>query len=85
MIDVDDAMTKYQSDVPVCIGRPVAQFQDDWRGMEQGVSMAISGFIANNNRTLILTGLQKFASLSKFLKPDIERINKAEQTCSKTV
>lgn len=84
MIDLDEAMTSYQRDIPVCIGRQVQQFKDDWNGMEQGVSAAIGGFDANN-RTLILQGLQKFAAIAQYLKPDITRINQAEQTCAKTV
>ena len=84
MSDVDQAMLNYQRDIPVCIGRPVQQFKDDWTGMEQGVALAVSGYNANS-RALIIQGLQKFASIAKFLKPDIDRINKAEQACSKTI
>lgn len=84
MLDLGDAMTNYQRDIPTCIGRQVQQFKDDWSGMEQGISMAIGGFDANN-RTLILQGLQKFAAIAQYVKPDVNRINQAEQTCSKTV
>jgi len=84
MSDVDQAMLNYQRDIPVCIGRPVQQFKDDWTGMEQGVALAVSGYNANS-RALIIQGLQKFASIAKFLKPDIDRINKAGQACSKTI
>ncbi len=84
MIDVDNAITNNQRDIPVCIGRPVQQFKDDWTGMEQGVSQAIGGFNASN-RTLIIEGLQKFAAIAKYLQPDVDRINKAQQTCAKTV
>src|SRR5438270_579051 len=48
MTEVDQAMTNYQRDIPVCIGRPVQQFKDDWIGMEQGVVLAVSGFNANS-------------------------------------
>jgi hypothetical protein len=84
MLDVDDAMSKSQSDIPVCIGRAVQQFKFDWTGMEQGVAQAIGGYKANS-RALIIQGLQKFASIAQYLKPDISRIDKAEATCSKTV
>ncbi|TMD14921.1 MAG: hypothetical protein E6I96_08415 [Chloroflexi bacterium] len=84
MVEVDNAMTSNQRDIPPCIGRPVQQFKDDWTGMEQGVALAISGYDANS-RTLILQGLQKFAAIAQYLKPDVDRISKAEQVCSKTV
>ena len=57
MSDVDQAMLNYQRDIPVCIGRPVQQFKDDWTGMEQGVALAVNGYNANS-RTLIIQGLQ---------------------------
>jgi hypothetical protein len=84
MLDLDTAMTNNQRDVPICIGRQVQQFKDDWRGMEQGVSEAIQGF-DQSNRTLTLTGLQQFAAIGQYLKPDVDRISKAEQGCSKTL
>ena len=84
MGDVDQAMVNYQRDIPVCIGRAVQQFKDDWTGMEQGVAQAVSGYTANS-RALIIQGLQKFSAIAKFVKPDVDRINQAEQTCSKTV
>ena len=84
MLDVDDAMSKNQSDIPVCIARSVQQFKFDWEGMEQGVSQAIGGFNANS-RALIIQGLVKFSSIARFLKPDITRIDKAEAACPKTV
>ena len=84
MIDVDSAIQNSQRDIPVCIGRPVQQFKDDWTGMEQGVSQAISGF-NESNRTLIIEGLQHFVAIAKYMKPDVDRINKAQQTCAKTV
>ena len=34
---------------------------------------------------LIIQGLQKFAAIAQFVKPDVDRIDKAHQTCSKTV
>ena len=84
MGDVDQAMINYQRDIPVCIGRAVQQLKDDWTGMEQGVALAVSGYDANS-RALIIQGLQKFAAIAKFVKPDVDRINKAELSCSKTV
>ena len=84
MIDLNTAMANNQRDIPVCIGRQVQQFKDDWNGMEQGISQAIGGFDAGN-RTLILEGLQKFAALAQYLKPDVDRINTAMKACSKTV
>ena len=84
MIDLDKAMQNNQQDIPNCIGPAVAQFKTDWEGMEQGVSQAIAGF-QQNNRTLILEGLQKFAALAQYMKPDVNRINTAEKTCKTTV
>jgi len=84
MLDVDDAIAKNQSDIPVCIARPVQQFKFDWEGMEQGVSQAIGGFNANS-RALTIQGLVKFSSIAQFLNPDITRIDKAEAACPKTV
>jgi len=84
MLDLDNAMTNNQRDIPPCIGPQVQQFKDDWSGMEQGVSMAIGGYTANS-RTLIIQGLEKFAAIAKFIKPDVDRINAAQQTCKKTI
>src|SRR5205823_4872143 len=70
MIAVDTALTTNRNDIPVCIGRQVQQFRDDWIGMEQGVSRAIGGF-DQGNRTLILEGLQTFGALAQYLKPDV--------------
>ena len=84
MVGVDDAIAKSQADIPVCIARPVQQFQFDWRGMEQGVSQAIGGFTAKS-RSLIIAGLVKYFEIAQYLKPDIDRINKALAACPKTV
>jgi hypothetical protein len=84
MIDLGNAITNNQKDIPICIGPSVSQFQADWQTMEQGLTTAIQGF-NQNNRTLIVDGLQRYAEVSQFLKNDIDRINKSEQTCSKTV
>jgi hypothetical protein len=84
MLDLNDAMTNNQRDIPPCIGRQVQQFKDDWQGMEQGVSMAIGGYDANS-RALIVQGLQRFASIAQYMKADVDRIGKAQQTCSRTV
>jgi hypothetical protein len=84
MVGVDDAIAKNQADIPVCIARPVQQFQFDWRGMEQGVSQAIAGFTANS-RALIISGLVKYGEIAKYLQPDVDRISKALTTCPKTV
>jgi hypothetical protein len=84
MVGVDDAIAKNQTDIPVCIARPVQQFQFDWRGMEQGLSQAIAGFNANS-RALIIAGLVKYNEIARFFKPDVDRINKALAACPKTV
>ena len=84
MLGVDNAIAENQADIPVCIARSVQQFQFDWRGMEQGVSTAISGYNANS-RALIISGLAKYGEIAKFLNPDVERINKALTACPKTV
>lgn len=84
MIDLGNAIQNNQKDIPVCIGTAVSQFQADWQVMEQGITTAIQGF-NQNNRTLIVDGLQRYAEVAQFLKPDVDRINKAEQTCSKTL
>jgi len=84
MLDLGKAMQNYQYDIPVCIGRAVDQFKNDWQGMEQGLSTAIAGF-NDNNRTETLEGLQRFAAIGQYLKPDVDRINAAEKTCSKTL
>jgi hypothetical protein len=84
MLDLGRAMQNYQYDIPVCIGRAVDQFKNDWQGMEQGLSTAIAGF-NDNNRTEILEGLQRFAAIGQYMKPDTDRISAAEKTCSKTI
>ena len=84
MVAVDAAIATNRNDVPVCIARPVQQFQYDWQGMEQGISQAIGGFNAGS-RTLIISGLVTYTEIAKYLKPDVDRINKARATCSKTV
>jgi hypothetical protein len=84
MIDVGNAITNNQKDIPVCIGPAVSQFHNDWQTMEQGLSTAIQGF-QQNSRPLIVDGLQRYAAVAQFMKPDVDRINTAEQTCSKTV
>jgi hypothetical protein len=84
MIDLGNAITNNKKDIPVCIGTSVAQFQNDWQTMEQGLSTAIQGF-QQNNRSLIADGLQRYAAVAQFVKPDVDRINAAEKTCSKTV
>jgi len=84
MLDLGRAMQNYQNDIPICIGRAVDQFKNDWQGMEGGLSTAIAGF-NDNNRTEILEGLQRFAAIGQYMKPDTDRISAAEKTCSKTV
>jgi hypothetical protein len=84
MLDLGTAITNNQKDIPVCIGTAVNQFQNDWQGMEQGLSTAIQGF-NQDNRSLIIDGLQRYAAMAKFVKPDVDRINTAEKTCSKTL
>lgn len=84
MLDMDDAMNNNQRDIPPCIGPAFQRFKDDWMGMEQGVSLAISGY-QSNSRTLIIQGLQRFAAIAQFMKPDVDRIDKARETCPKTV
>jgi hypothetical protein len=84
MIDLGNAIQNNQKDIPVCIGVAVDQFKNDWQTMEQGLSTAIQGF-NQNNRTLIIDGIQRYGEVSPFLRNDIDRINKAEQTCSKTI
>jgi hypothetical protein len=84
MLDLGNAITNNQKDIPICIGPPVAQFQNDWQTLEQGLSTAIQGF-QQNNRALIVDGLQRYAAVAQFIQPDLNRITKAEQTCSKTV
>ena len=84
MIDLGNAITNNQNDIPVCIGPAVSQFHNDWQAMEQGLSTAIQGF-SQNNRPLIVDGLQRYAAVAQFIQADVDRINKAEQTCSKAV
>lgn len=87
LITTVKAMTKAEEvmnhtrDIPPCIAREMAQFKDDWVGMEQGLTLAISGF-DNNSRALTIQGFQRFASIAQYVKPDIDRIDKAEQTCA---
>jgi hypothetical protein len=83
MIGGDDALNR-QGDIPGCIAREVNQFKYDWQGMEQGLSVAISGY-NNNSYDLYLQGLVKFAGLAQYLQPDMDRITNAEKTCAKTV
>jgi hypothetical protein len=84
MIDLGNAITNNQKDIPVCIGQSVAQFQNDWQTMEQGLATAIQGF-QQDSKPLIADGLQRYAAVAQFIQPDVDRINTAEKTCSKTV
>jgi hypothetical protein len=84
MLDVNDAIASNQRDIPPCIGREVQRFRDDWTAMEQGVAQAIGGYNAGS-RAQVMQGLQRFADLGKLIKPDVDRINRARATCSKTV
>ena len=83
MLGADDALNQ-QRDIPGCIAAQVNQFKFDWQGMEQGISLAISGY-NNNSYDLYLQGIVKFAGLAQYLHPDFDRIDAAEKTCSKTV
>jgi hypothetical protein len=78
MVDTEDVM--YKGDIPPCIAREMRQLRDDWQGMEQGVALAISGY-ANSSRELTVQGLVRFAEIAQYVKPDMDRITKAEQTC----
>jgi hypothetical protein len=82
MITGDDALNQ-QRDIPACIAREVNQFKYDWQGMEQGVSLAISGY-NNNSYELYLQGMVKFAEIAQYIKPDMDRITTAEKTCPRT-
>jgi hypothetical protein len=82
MIGADEALSQ-QRDIPGCIAREVNQFNYDWQGMEQGLSVAISGY-NDNSYDLYLQGLVKFAGLAQYLQPDMDRITNAEKSCSKT-
>jgi hypothetical protein len=62
---------------------PIPQFKDDWQGMEQGVSLAISGY-NDNSYDLYLQGMVKFAEIAQYIKPDMDRITTAEKTCPQT-
>lgn len=74
--------TSFQNaDVPGCIAREVNQFKYDWEGMEQGISLAISGY-NDNSYDLYLQGLVKAGGIAKYLQPDMDRITAAEKTCS---
>jgi hypothetical protein len=79
MIAGDDALNQ-QRDIPACIAREVNQFKYDWQGMEQGVSLAISGY-NNNSYDLYLQGMVKFAEIAQYIKPDMDRITTAEKSC----
>ena len=83
MLKGDDALSQ-QRDIPGCIAREVNQFKYDWMGMEQGVGLAISGY-NDNSYDLYLQGMVKFAELAQYIKPDMDRITSAENTCAKTV
>jgi hypothetical protein len=83
MITGDDALNQ-QRDIPGCIARELNQFKYDWQGMEQGVSLAISGYNANSY-DLYLQGMVKFAEIAQYIKPDMDRITTAEKGCSKTI
>jgi len=82
MITGDDALSR-QRDIPICIAREVNQFKADWQGMEQGVSLAISGY-NDNSYELYLQGMVKFAEIAQYIKPDMDRITTAEKTCPQT-
>lgn len=69
------------ADVPACVAREVNQFKYDWQGMEQGISLAISGY-NDNSYDLYLQGLVKAGGIAKYLQPDMDRITGAEKTCS---
>jgi hypothetical protein len=49
--------------------------------MEKGLTLAISGY-QSNNRQLIIQGFQRFANIAQYVKADVDRITKAEQTCA---
>ncbi|HUE66919.1 MAG TPA: hypothetical protein VMP38_01965 [Candidatus Acidoferrum sp.] len=82
MITGDDALS-HQRDIPACIARGVNQFKYDWQGMEQGVSLAISGY-NDNSYDLYLQGMVKFAEIAQYIKPDMDRITTAKATCPQT-
>ena len=82
MIGADGALDQ-QRDIPGCIAREVNQFKYAWQGMEQGLSVAISGY-NDNSYDLYLQGLVKFAGLAQYLQPDMDRITSAEKSCAKT-
>jgi hypothetical protein len=82
MLTGDDALNQ-QRDIPACIAREVNQFKYDWQGMEQGVSLAISGY-NDSSYDLYLQGMVKFAEIAQYIKPDMERITTAEKTCPTT-
>ena len=83
MLAGDDALSQ-QRDIPGCIAREVGQFKADWMAMEQGISLAISGY-NSNSYDLYLQGMVRFAELAQYFKPDVDRITTAENTCAKTV
>lgn len=80
MVKVEDVMN-HTRDIPPCIAREMSQFKDDWVGLEQGLTLAIQGF-QDNNKQLITQGFQRFASIAQYIKADVDRIDKAEQTCA---
>jgi hypothetical protein len=82
MIAGDDALNQ-QRDIPACIAREVNQFKYDWQGMEQGVSLAISGY-NNNSYDLYLQGMVRFAEIAQYIKPDMDRITAADKGCPQT-
>lgn len=81
MVKAEDVMNRTR-DIPPCIAREMAQFKDDWVGMEQGLSLSIQGY-QDNNRQLIIQGFQRFASIAQYVKADLDRIAKAEGTCAR--
>ncbi len=80
MLKADNVIDK--SDIPKCIGAEMQQFQRDWRGMESGLGMAVTGY-NSNSKDLTAQGLQRFGSFAQYLKPDAARISKAETTCTR--
>ena len=79
MLAGDDALQK--GDIPGCIARETNQFKYDWQGMEQGVSLAISGY-NQNSYDLYLQGMVRAGGIAKFLQPDMDRITAAEKNCA---
>ena len=71
MLKADNVIDK--ADIPRCIGAQMQQFQRDWRGMESGLGMAVTGY-NSNSKDLTVQGLQRFASFAQYLKPDANRM-----------